>query len=260
MAYKLLLFDLDGTLLRSDKTLSPRTLSALQACRKKRMAVGISTSRSEKNCDSFLGDLMPEYVISCGGALLRSAGEILYQAEFSAQETERVLRIIHEICGADCEITVDTVQEHYWNYKLDPRQWDKSWGETVYTDFAGFCEPSLKICAQTADAAVAERLRKALSRYDSSHFTNSDWYKFTPKTATKEQAILKLCALRQILPEEIIAFGDDDADIGMLRLCGRGIAMGNAIDAVKAAADAVIGSNDADGIAQYIEEKLLKEK
>ncbi|MBD5520522.1 MAG: HAD hydrolase family protein [Lachnospiraceae bacterium] len=50
----------------------------------------------------------------------------------------------------------------------------------------------------------------------------------------------------------IIAFGDDYADIGMLKLCGRGIAMGNAINEVKEEADCVIGSNDEDGIAEYL--------
>ena len=58
--------------------------------------------------------------------------------------------------------------------------------------------------------------------------------------------------------ESIIAFGDDFADIGMLELCGLGVAMGNAIDEVKNRADIVIGSNDTDGIANYIEENILK--
>ena len=70
---------------------------------------------------------------------------------------------------------------------------------------------------------------------------------------TKEAAILKACAACGIGPEEITAFGDDYADMGMLRLCGRGIAMGNALDVVKEAADIVIGSNDEDGIAVYLE-------
>jgi len=56
---------------------------------------------------------------------------------------------------------------------------------------------------------------------------------------------------------EIAAFGDDTPDIGMLRLCGLGVAMGNAIPAVKAAADVVIGTNDEDGIAEWLEETLL---
>ena len=53
--------------------------------------------------------------------------------------------------------------------------------------------------------------------------------------------------------QNVTAFGDDGPDIGMLRLCGTGVAMGNAIDAVKEAADIVIGSNDEDGIGEYLE-------
>ena len=54
---KLLLFDLDDTLLRSDKTISPRTLAALKSCREKGFLIGICTSRAEHNCLSFLRDL-----------------------------------------------------------------------------------------------------------------------------------------------------------------------------------------------------------
>ena len=54
--------------------------------------------------------------------------------------------------------------------------------------------------------------------------------------------------------EDIVAFGDDYADIGMLKLAGIGVAMGNAIHEVKKAADVVIGSNEEDGIAKYLEE------
>ena len=57
--------------------------------------------------------------------------------------------------------------------------------------------------------------------------------------------------------ESIIAFGDDYADIGMLQLCWTGVAMGNAIDEVKDKADVVIGSNDEDGIAVFIENEII---
>lgn len=55
----------------------------------------------------------------------------------------------------------------------------------------------------------------------------------------------------------LLAFGDDYADIGMLQLCGTGVAMGNAIDEVKDKADVVIGSNDEDGIAVFIENEII---
>ena len=51
----------------------------------------------------------------------------------------------------------------------------------------------------------------------------------------------------------LIAFGDDHNDVGMLKLCGTGVAMGNAIDEVKKAADFVTLTNDEDGVAAFLE-------
>ena len=61
-----------------------------------------------------------------------------------------------------------------------------------------------------------------------------------------------MCDACGIGTNEIMAFGDDFADIGMLKLCGKGIAMGNAIEEVKAIAEQVIGENDKEGIAYYL--------
>ena len=84
---KLLLFDLDGTLLQSDKTISTRTLSALKKCRENDILIGVSTSRSEQNSLVFLNELMPDIIISSGGALVKYKTEYIYRAEFSEEET-----------------------------------------------------------------------------------------------------------------------------------------------------------------------------
>ena len=68
---------------------------------------------------------------------------------------------------------------------------------------------------------------------------------------------MEVCSASGIKPSQIAAFGDDYADIGMLELCGMGIAMGNAIEAVKEKADLVIGSNDEDGIAAVLAASVL---
>ena len=65
-----------------------------------------------------------------------------------------------------------------------------------------------------------------------------------------------ICDKCGIKLSNVIAFGDDYADIDMLKLSGIGIAMGNAIKEVKEAADIIIGSNDEDGIAVYLENDL----
>ena len=142
-ACRLLLFDLDGTLLRSDKTISIRTLEVLQKYRNAGILIGVSTSRSELNALSFVEELRPDVLIASGGALVKYHDEYIYRAEFSAEETRRMIAEAREVCGNDCEITIDTIDAHYWNYKIDPKKQDKSWGDSVYTDFADFQESSI---------------------------------------------------------------------------------------------------------------------
>lgn len=254
---KLLLFDLDGTLLDNDKNISERTLAALKGCRAKGVLIGVSTSRSEQNSLAFLTELKPDILISSGGALVKKGNEYLYKAEMSAEETKKMIATARRICGADCEITIDTISNHYWNYKIDPQKQDKSWGDSIYTDFSDFQKPSLKMCVEIADAKQAEALKAALPDCDCLRFSDGFWYKFTKAGVTKERAIHMICSACNISLTEIAAFGDDFADIGMLKLCGLGIAMGNAIDEVKEIADMVIGRNDKDGIAEFLEKSRL---
>ena len=254
---KLLLFDLDGTLLRSDKTISVRTLSALKKVREKGMLIGVSTSRSEQNSQAYLNQLTPDILISSGGALVKYKTEYIYKAEFSAEETNAMIHVARSICGNACEITIDTIDAHYWNYKTDPKKLDKSWGDSIYTDFSNFAECSLKMCVEIFDEAKAAELAQSLSDCDCIRFSDGFWYKFTKKNVTKETAIMKIAETCGFGTDAMIAFGDDYADMGMLALCGTGVAMGNAIDAVKDKADVVIGSNDEDGIADFIEKERL---
>lgn len=255
---RLLLFDLDSTLLQSDKTISAKTVKILQECRNQGLSIGVSTSRSEQNALSFIQELRPDILITSGGALIKYHNEYIYKASFNEEETRSMIAAARNICGADCEITIDTETSHYWNYKIDPKEQDQSWGESIYTDFTDFKECALKICVEIFDEKKANLLQELLKDCDCIRFSDGYWYKFTKKDITKENAIMEVCTACGITPEEITAFGDDYADIGMLALCGRGIAMGNAVDAVKKMADIVIGSNDNDGIAVYLEEMLEK--
>lgn len=255
---KLLLFDLDGTLLNSDKRISKRTLEVLKKCRENGHLIGVSTSRSEQNSLFFISELKPDITITSGGALVKKNGEYIYKAEISAEETRKIIETAREVCGQDCEIAVDTLNNHYWNYKVDPKKQDQSWGNSTYTDFKDFNDRSLKISIEIFDEKQVEELKRLLTGYDCVRFSDGCWYKFTKEGITKEKAIEETCNICNWKLEDIIAFGDDLVDIGMLKLCGLGVAMGNAIDEVKEIADIVIGSNDEDGIAEYLENEFLK--
>lgn len=215
--------------------------------------VGISTSRSEVNCAAFLESLIPDVLISCGGALVRAGEKIIFEASFTKEETQELIREARSRFGAQVEMTIDTIDKHYWNYKADPKEQDRTWGNTIYSDFNFVDQPTLKFCVETREEKELWSWAALRKDADVIRFSDGYWYKFTKKSATKENAILEMVKDLGIAVESIIAFGDDYADIGMLKLCGTGVAMGNAIPEVKEAADLVIGSNDEDGIAGFLE-------
>lgn len=254
----MLLLDLDGTLLRSDKTISRYTLENLNRCKQLGLLIGVATSRGEQNAMVFLRQLKPDAVISSAGALVRSRGEITHINGFSAEETRQVLQNLRAVCGFEVAMTVDTINDYYRNYQVPATDADQTWAMGHITDYEDFALPSLKICFECHDPSIANSVATALPHCDLIHFSDGPWYKLTPKDATKENAILQMCDALGLQPAQIVAFGDDYADIGMLKMCGLGVAMGNAIDEVKKVADIVIGNNDDDGIAIWLETTFLR--
>lgn len=255
---RILLFDLDGTLLHSDKSISPYTVKILNKCRENGFLLGFATARSERNAKNYIDLINPEIVISSGGALVRHKDNYIFMAEILSYEVMSMIKFVRELCGDNCIITVDTVNAHYWNRIFDPQKADSNWGESIYTDYSDFSENALKICFEIFNPEATKQLSKKYNDCKVTKFSDGEWYMFTRKNATKENAVLMLNEKCGISPKDIIAFGDDFSDIGMLKLCGKGIAMGNSIDEVKHKADLVIDSNDNDGIARYLEQSFLK--
>lgn len=77
-------------------------------------------------------------------------------------------------------------------------------------------------------------------------------------TANKGAGLRVLCRSLDILPEQVLAFGDADNDLGMLQFAGHSVAMGNAADDIKACARYVAKSNEEDGVAWFLEKYVLR--
>ena len=256
---RLLLFDLDGTLLTSEKTVSPGSLDAVGKARKAGYLAGIVTSRSVRNSESFLASLSPDLLIASGGAIALYQGSVLFRHGFSGEETGKIIRKAREIVGPDAEITVDVDFAHFTNFRDKYDQSKTTWGEDIYTAFDDWRDESLKVCVRIPEEEKARELIGLLPHCDAIRFSEEYWYKFTKAGVTKEDAVREACSLLSVSLSDVTAFGDDLADIGMLRMAGVGVAMGNALDEVKKAADRVIGGNDGEGIRDYLE-ALLKEE
>lgn len=247
---QLLLFDLDGTLLDSNKTISPRNLAALEQCRAKGILIGIATARSEPTCARFLAEVKPDVIISNGGGLVRVKGDIIYSNAFTEEETAILVGAgIAENRG----VTVDSTEHTYCNRVID----SPDWADITFTDFADFHDSGFKVCIEGIDAEFAERTAALVEDCEWLPFSDCDWFKLSRSAAAKEKAIPRIEKALGISKESVIAFGDDYVDAKMLQYCGIGVAMGNSIDEIKQCADVVIGDNDSDAIAVYLEENIL---
>lgn len=86
---------------------------------------------------------------------------------------------------------------------------------------------------------------------------NNQLIQIMPVNASKEQAISKLCDIYNLEADSVIVFGDDHNDIGLFKMFGYSVAMGNAIPELKELADEITESNDQDGVALILE-KLIE--
>ncbi len=253
----LIITDLDGTLLRNDKTLSEHTIKVLKKIKEKGVPICIATARGHTNALRYIKSLNPDILISSGGALISQGDKIIAQTAFSARDTQKLISTAFSLTDNKCEITADTVTRHFWNYKDDPHILSPDWGEVIYTDYSDFKEEALKICVQTDNAGIAEKIAESVKDCNYARFSDGEWYKYTKSSATKENALKEISRIFNIPLGNMAAFGDDFVDIEMIKLCGTGVAVDNAITEVKEAADYVTDSSEKDGVAKFIEKFLL---
>ena len=252
---RLLSMDLDDTLLRSDKTISPFTLDVLDRCREKGVLTAFNTARGEIHCTSLIEQAKPDFVISSSGAMITRGGERVDVMPLTPAQTRRLIDLGRK---ENCPITVDTAGDYFCNDPDYALHYPAGWSRATYSDFSDFREPGLKICMELPNSATAARIAAEVD-CDWLGFAGGNWYKFTRHGATKEGALERLGARTGIAWAEMAAFGDDFSDIGSLKRCGFGIAMANAIPEVRQAADGIAASNDSDGVARWIEQNVLKD-
>ena len=250
----IILTDLDGTLFRNDKSISDFTKETIRRAQAKGILFGICTSRAKVNAIKFLDGIKPDILITNGAGMVYYQDKKIYNCEFSVEEIRKLIAAVFEVFGKDVILSADNEHALYSNSREELG--DKFW---TFNDFSDFRETCMKMCIESLDKEKVEKVVSVigLDQIDYLPFSDIPWYKLSKKGATKEKAIQELCHHLNISSSKIAAFGDDFNDIGMLKLCGAGIAMENAIDEVKKAADSVCASNENDGVAKWIEKNLL---
>ncbi|MCL1854752.1 MAG: HAD family hydrolase [Clostridia bacterium] len=255
---QMIVTDLDGTLLRPDKTISPFTADILRSCRQRGMVIAFATARSERSCKRLTDTVNPDAVISNGGALVRARDTMIYRAAMSRETANELLRSFLRRTDVGL-ITVDTDLGFFVDKPVHAN--NPEWSEYLPAypmDFSqGLDCDAYKITVEISDDTTAYEIASGFPTVDVLPFAGERWFRYADTAADKLCGVKALAAHFGVDLPHVAAFGDDYGDLEMLRACGAGVAVANAISEVKAAADCICGSNDVDGPAKWLEENVL---
>ncbi len=264
--YKLIVFDIDGTLVGKDYTLDPFTKEVLFRLREDGFPFTLATGKNLPSTKPLADELEIELplILTNGGMLQTRHEEMLSKITLPLGVTRQVIEIC-EVRGKDLVIYIDNgIYIKAMNENIFPvysnvitglfeiGEWDAITGKLAD---ANKC--------LVVDSFVRENLiemgkifEKALKgRVDILH-TSTSLVEVMPKGVTKVTGIRKLAVSMGILMDEIMAFGDFNNDAEMLAAVGLGIAVKNASPRAKEAADLVIGSVEEHGPAEFLKELL----
>lgn len=251
---KLILTDLDHTLLRSDGTVSERTLDVLKKCREKGVLFAIATARYWIGAERYIELLSPDYEITTDGTLIHSAEKCIYSCEMSVSAVNDIVEeLLRAVPGT--EITVANGKTVYWNSRHISES--EKLHKAVYCEYKEPLESGAnKIVAELPKEDIARDIAEK-SGCKLQCYRGENWYGFLPQGAGKIAAINALSRECGIALDDIASFGDDKNDIDMLKMCGTGVAVANAVQDVLDIADEVTASNDEDGVALWLERNML---
>ena len=251
---KLIITDLDRTLLRRDKTISDFTAEVLRRCREKGILVAYATLRPANAIKRVKAAAMPDFVIADGGAEIWHGEQLIFRNPIQKEVAAELLRAL--LSNEDIkEISVTAAEGTFTNYNGEP--WDAGW-EFIHTDFSDGKEyDATKLSVEFARMEAVMEIMRSFPQLKLVANSGEPWCQMLKSECAKEIAAQVLCEKLGISAREVTAFGDDFSDMELIRWSGTGVAVDNAIDEVKAVADYICGSNDSDGVAMWIDEHLL---
>lgn len=269
MPFDLVVFDLDGTVLRRDLTISEATVEALRRLRERGMRLVVATGRrfeAAREYARWLGSGGSEPLICYGGAMVRRLdGETLMHRTLEREVSLEVLewaegRGLHARVFLDGEVVEHSNPPEAFSHL--PREPDISFVESPLRWLRHHGEEPTKITLVDHPERVEGWLEEARERFAGRLFVTRSmphYVEVGDLKSTKSRALELLCARWGIDPERVLAFGDAENDADMLRLAGRGVAVGGMSREVREAADEVVPPVEEDGVAGYVE-KLLGER
>lgn len=271
MKYKLLVLDVDGTLLNDAKEISKRTLASLLKVQQMGVRIVLASGRPTYGLMPLAKTLELDnyggFIVSYNGCQIINAqnGEILFERrinpemlpylEKKARKNGFAIFTYHD----DTILTNSPGNEHiHAEAKLNNLKIIKEEEFSTAVDFAP-CKCMLVSDDEEALTGLEEHWKRRLDGTLDVFRSEPYFLEVVPCGIDKANTLGALLSHLDITREEVIAIGDGVCDVNMLQIAGLGIAMGHSQDSVKVCADYVTASNEEDGVAQAVEKMILAE-
>lgn len=277
MNLKAIILDIDGTLYTSEKKISPRTLKALLKAQDQGIKLILASGRPARGMRDVAHELKMDendgLLVSYNGAAVYDCqtDELLFNQAMSVEEVKAVLNHLENfdvkpMIAKDDTMYVNNVFDNHISYNgrdINIIEYESRGGKYLLCEkehLGEFADFELNKILIAADPTYLknnyEAIRKPFEGKLSSMFTAAFYYEFTANGIDKGNALHQVLTPMGIKQEDCIAFGDGQNDMSIIKFAGHGVAMDNAVDELKAAAQEVTASNDEDGIAIVIERYL----
>lgn len=279
---KIILLDIDGTLFNDKKQMTSRTREALIKAEESGARLVLASGRTPNGLMDIAKDLEMDkhHGLLCaynGSQVIDfESGEVLFNQPMSIEEGKAVLEHMKKF---DVRPMIDKGDTMYVNDVFDCMV-DRGNGEkfnVIQYESRGnkYLLAEKKDLAEFADFPINKILTAGDAGYLKEHwqemaapfegklacmFTAPFYFEYTAKGIDKSASLKKVLEDLGYTPADLIAFGDAQNDKTMIEYAGLGVAMGNAVDEVKAVANVVTDDNNHDGIAKVIETLLNEEK
>lgn len=246
---KAIITDLDRTLLHTDKSLSDTTIQVLKECKEKGILVVAATARPERAVTSYQEAIGFDALITLNGAKSVLPNQVIDIA-IPKRSVIRILEKLENVEGA--VISLETCEGIFSNVDIP------EWQPTVFETLSRASLPDVfyKVLVSSEKVDLSECMPEILEEGTYYSVANGELYQIMNRQATKWNGITKLLDVYGIEAADVVYFGDDQDDVEPIRNCGLGVAVANAIAEVKAVADLIVGSNDEDGVANFLMKKL----
>ena len=261
---RLLVSDVDGTLVQPDKSLTSSTVAAAERLQAGGIALAIVSARPPRGMRWIAEALHLTAPLAGfnGGTLLAPDGSVLRQQTVPATAVRLALDLFVRR-GVDAWLF--TADEWLLTNPAGPRieleRHTVRFDERVVPDLAPYADQAGKVVGVSDDyaklAAVEAELQGVLAGTAAAHRSQQYYLDVTHPDANKGNAVRALAAQLGLALEEVAVIGDMENDVPMFDVAGYAVAMGNATPAVQARAAAVTSANDGDGWAQAVDALIL---